>query len=945
MTAEIKQFPSSKTEIPASLVKDKPLRRQVKLFGNILGSILSEHAGQRVFAAVEALRKAHISLRKQENPNKRKRLSRLIESLDPESMSHVVRAFSIYFSLVNIAEESYNLSQRRKDVDRFGAHWPGSFEMTLRELKGKGVPSDQLQVLLDNLAYIPVITAHPTESKRRTVMEAVRRIFVLSEKLNTRLSRIEREQLVEQLKRHIMILYMTNEVRVRRLQVIDEVKNGLHYFRESLFTAIPDVYRSFERAIEGIYGNSAGDPLVVPSFIRFGSWIGGDRDGNPFVKPETTVMALRLQAREILQKYEQSVHDLTKILTHSIKLCKPSDAFMTSLQRDEEEVPEFFADSPDRFKQEPYRRKLYVMHHRLRCNLDAIEKRINNQTPDDKTCSYANERVFLNDLYLIRDSLISHGDSLVAEGELKDLIRLAETFGFYLAQLDVRQESTVHSATVEEVLVQLGVDNYQAMNETERLSVLSQFLTAPQPGIDKSKLTDMSRETIDVFEVIVKMRNEVSPNAFGNYVISMTHAASHVMEVMFLAWATGLAGYSNNRWYCHVRISPLFETIDDLAHIEPVMTQLLDNRTYASLLEASGNMQEVMLGYSDSCKDGGILSSAWSLYQAQEKITALTRSRNIKCRLFHGRGGTIGRGGGPTRDAILSQPAGTVHGEIKFTEQGEVLSYKYSNHETAVYELTMGSTGLLMASQNLIQPVPPDNVNHRQIMQELAASGEQHYRNLTDRTPGFLDYFYEATPVSEIALMNIGSRPSHRKKSDRSKSSVRAIGWVFGWAQSRHTMPAWYGIGYALENWADRKPELKKALQEMYDEWPFFRALLSNTQMALSKAEMNIAQTYTSLCLDKVSAQKVYESIRSEHERTVKQVLAVSKSPFLMAETPSLALSLSRRNPYLDPLNQIQLLLLRRYRDETVSEEERDRWLDPLLRSVNAIAAGMRNTG
>jgi phosphoenolpyruvate carboxylase len=945
MTAEIKQFPSSKTEIPSSLVKDKPLRRQVKLFGNILGNILAEHAGQRVFAAVEALRKGHISLRKEENPNKRKRLLRLIEALDPESMSHVVRAFSIYFSLVNIAEESYSLSQRRKDVDRFGAHWAGSFEMTLRDLKASGIPSDQLQILLDNLAYIPVITAHPTESKRRTVMEAVRRIFVLSEKLNTRLSRIEREQVIEQLKRHIKILYMTNEVRVRRLQVIDEVKNGLHYFRESLFAAVPEVYRSFERAVDGIYGNAVGEPLVVPSFIRFGSWIGGDRDGNPFVKPETTVTALRLQAREILYKYSHAVHDLTKILTHSIKLCKPNEAFMNSLARDEQAVPEFFADSPDRFKQEPYRRKLYIMHHRIKCNLEAIEKRMNTESPDAKKCGYANEREFLADLYLIRDSLISHGDSSVADGELKDLIRLAETFGFYLAQLDIRQESTIHTNAVDEILVQLGIDNYQAMDESERLSTLAKFLAAPRPAIDKSKLSDMSKETIDVFDVILNMRREVSPNAFGNYVISMTHAASHVMEVMFLAWVTGLAGYENNKWFCHVRISPLFETIDDLAHIEPVMTKLLDNKTYASLLEASGNMQEVMLGYSDSCKDGGILSSAWSLYQAQEKITALTKSRNIKCRLFHGRGGTIGRGGGPTRDAILSQPAGTVHGEIKFTEQGEVLSYKYSNQETAIYELTMGSTGLLMASQNLIQPVSPDKDNYRQIMQELASGGEQHYRNLTDRTPGFLDYFYEATPVSEIALMNIGSRPSHRKKTDRSKSSVRAIGWVFGWAQSRHTMPAWYGIGYALEKWADKKPELKKELQEMYDEWPFFRSLLSNTQMALFKAEMHIAQTYTSLCLDKVSAQKVYDSIRDEHERTVKQVLTVSKLSFLMAETPALALSLNRRNPYLDPLNQIQLLLLRRYRDESVSEEERDRWLDPLLRSINAIAAGMRNTG
>ncbi len=944
MTAEIKTFPSSKTEIPASSVNDKPLRQQVKLFGNTLGKILSEQAGQRVFAAVEALRKGHINLRKGEDPAKRRKLARLIESLDPESLSHVVRAFSIYFSLVNIAEESYSLKQRRNDVDRFGPTWNGSFVKTLRELKEQNVTQDQIQSLFDQMAYIPVITAHPTESKRRTVMDTVRRIFLISEKLNTRLTRIEREQTVSELEREVQILYKTNEVRERRLEVLDEVKNGLHFFKESLFKAVPQVYRNVERSVERIYSDSP-EPVKVPSFIRFGSWIGGDRDGNPFVKPQTTVMALCLQAREILNEYEKRLLKLSHILTQSSKLCQPSEAFTQSLAKDEKEVPETFAKKPERFKQEPYRRKLYIMMSRLACSLEKIDILMNGETPAEGGCGYENEQGLLHDLYLIRDSLNSHGDAIVADGELKDLIRLAETFGFFLTQLDIRQESTIHSQTVSEVLKQLGVADYLSLSEEDRLSTLTKFLSAPKADLDIEQLADMSKETVEIFGVIASMRQVVSPNAFGNYVISMTHEASHVMEVMFLAWLTGLAGYNGKDWYCHVRISPLFETIDDLAHIEPVMTQLLDNAVYADLLKASGNRQEVMLGYSDSCKDGGILSSAWSLYQAQQKITALTKSRGIKCRLFHGRGGTIGRGGGPTHEAILSQPEGTVHGEIKFTEQGEVLSYKYSNQETAIYELTVGLTGLLKASQNLIKPESEQNEEYCQIMKELADTGEQTYRELTDRTPGFLDYFYEATPVSEIALMNIGSRPSHRKKSDRSKGSVRAIGWVFGWAQSRHTMPAWYGIGSALHKWANNSQERLHKLQEMYQQWPFFRALLSNSQMALFKAQMHIAQTYVSLCLDQKTGTDVYRKMHNEHERTVQNVLTISKLPYLMAETPQLALSLSRRNPYLDPLNQIQLMLLQRYRDESVSEEDREVWLDPLLRSINAIAAGMRNTG
>lgn len=947
MTAEIKPFPSAKTEVPATLVKDKLLRRQVKLFGNILGEILREHAGQRVFAAVEALRKGHISLRKQESVTKRSRLSRLIESLDAETLTHVVRAFSIYFSLVNIAEESFSHIQRRKDEDKSGPRWPGSFEATVRDMKAQGLSQAQMQTLFDRLAYIPVITAHPTESKRRTVMEGLRRIFVISEKLNGPLSHSERGQVVEQLKRHIKTLYMTNEVRERRLQVIDEVKNGLHYFKKSLFVAVPKVYRNMERAVRGTYPvlSEEDQAITVPSFIRFGSWIGGDRDGNPFVKPQTTVMALRLQAREALSEYETRITALSNLLTHSILLCKPSQTFLHSLADDEVQVPETFASNPDRFKSEPYRRKLYIMHQRLLCTLHAIEYRIEGLEAPRNGCGYRHEEELLRDLYIIRDSLISHGDGVIADGELKDLIRLVETFGFYLTQLDVRQESTIHTEAVHEVLRQLGVTDYNSHSEAERLAVLAKYLTASKPAINKDLLSEISRETLELFEVIANMREEVSPNAFGNYVISMTHAASHVMEVMFLAWVAGLAGIQNNKCFCHVRISPLFETINDLAHIEPVMTQLLDNSTYAELLKASGNKQEVMLGYSDSCKDGGILSSGWSLYQAQQKITTLTQSRNIQCRLFHGRGGTIGRGGGPTYDSILAQPAGTVHGEIKFTEQGEVLSYKYSNQETAVYELTMGVSGLLKASQNLVQPSTPDNEQYRKIMKELADTGEQQYRDLTDRTPGFLDYFYEATPVSEIALMNIGSRPSHRKKSDRSKGSVRAIGWVFGWAQSRHTLPAWYGIGQALHKWTNERPERIKQLQEMYQNWPFFRSFFSNTQMALFKADMRIAHTYINLCQDKRQAEEIYQAIRQEYERTLRHVLSVAQLPFLLAETPQLALSLTRRNPYLDPLNQIQLMLIRRYRNESVSEEERTQWLDPLLRSINAIAAGMRNTG
>jgi phosphoenolpyruvate carboxylase len=352
-----------------------------------------------------------------------------------------------------------------------------------------------------------------------------------------------------------------------------------------------------------------------------------------------------------------------------------------------------------------------------------------------------------------------------------------------------------------------------------------------------------------------------------------------------------------------------------------------------------------MLGYSDSAKDGGSLSSSWNLYEAQKKIIRIAGTHGVQCRLFHGRGGTIGRGGGPTHESILAQPPGTVHGQIKFTEQGEVLYYKYSNAETAQYELTMGVSGLMKASCCLVRPVPEDRRDYLGILDELVAIGEDSYRELTDRTPGFMDYFYEATPVTEIALLNIGSRPSHRSRTDRSKASVRAIPWVFGWAQSRHTLPAWYGMGTALEQWRGQNPGNLAKLQTMYLEWPFFRSLLSNIQMALFKADLDIAHEYAELCTDPDTRERVYTMIRDEYQRTLTQVLNVANAKRLIEENPVLALSLGRRNPYLDPLNHIQIALLKRYRPEPGDEENPSVWRDPLLRTINAIAAGMRNTG
>ena len=929
---------------------DKSLRSLVKVLGTLLGDVLRNQEGEKIFDAVETLRQGYISLRKEENPEEQQRLNDLIESLDAESLSHIIRAFTIYFNLVNIAEETHSHYRRHQESIDEGPNWVGSFEATLKELKESGVTLEQLQQLLDRLHYHPVITAHPTESKRRTIRDLLRRITVINKRLNeNNLSKDDYDECIQKFQNLIQVLWKTDEVRSTRPQVRDEIIYGLTYFRECLFQSVPHVYRHMERAINRIFDDN-GDVsnIKVPSFLHFGSWIGGDRDGNPNVKPETTRMALWLQSKAVLTEYINRADQLIGTLTHSISLCKPSEGLLQSIDEAKPYYENAFPTKPNRYINEPYRRKLAIVRYRLKQNLNNVKLKLDEEVPviqDVTEHRYTNELELLDDLYMIRESLISHGDKSIADEDLQDFIRLVETFGFYLLHLDIRQESTRHTEAVSEILSRYSID-YEKLNEAERIKSLSKIISEPPPAdINTGSFSANTAETLEVFRVIASMREELSPQAIGSYVISMTHAASHIMEVMLLAHHTGLAGKQDKNWFCDIRVSPLFETVEDLEHIEPVLEQLLDTKTYAALLKASGNLQEVMLGYSDSCKDGGILASAWNLYEAQVKVTQLMSARGIESRLFHGRGGTIGRGGGPTHESILSQPEGTVGGQIKFTEQGEVLSFKYTNVNTAAYELTMGVTGLLKASSNLIKEPAPDRRDFLAIMDELTATGEQSYRDLTDNTEGFLDYFYEATPVNEIGLMNIGSRPSHRKKSDRSKSSVRAIAWVFGWAQSRHTLPAWYGIGAALEQWRGNDAVRLAKLQQMYQEWPFFRAMLSNTQMALFKAEMKIAKEYSKLCLNKDLGTEIYGKIRGEYERTVMQVLNVTGHEYLLQDNETLALSLSRRDPNLDPLNYIQLILILRFRNEKLTDSDKAIWLDALLRTINGIATGMRNTG
>ncbi|MEF8792798.1 phosphoenolpyruvate carboxylase [Thiohalorhabdus sp.] len=926
---------------------DSELRGRVKTLGRTLGDVLQNQAGSQVYEAVEYLRKGYIQLRKEDDPQLRAELERFIKELDPDVLTYVIRAFSGYFRLVNVAEEAHahRLLYR---AEQEGEAWENSFEDVLTRLKDKGLTPEQAGELLGHLDISPVITAHPTEATRRTLLENQRRMFLKVKSLDdNRLPPFEREALEQNLAVDVQIMWKTDEVRVRRPQVEDEIENGLFYFRESLFLAVPRIYRKLEQALYGVYGQAAP---AVPNIMRFGSWIGGDRDGNPYVTAETTAWALRTHKRETLSAYIDRINQLHHILSHSDRFGKPSEAFYERLEHDRRCFPELARGLQQRYFHEPYRQKLRFIRERLRRAHQANEARLAGQIPGAE-CDYAygHEDELLADIDSIGQSLASHGDAVVADRELKDLRRIVETFGFFLARLDVREESSRHTQAVSEVLAARGdlPRPYEQLTEMERMELLTGEIASRDELLPTGvELTPETRGVLDVFRAMADMQGEISPDAFGSYIISMTRSASHVLEVLWLAKTAGLLGKrADGSWFNWLSVAPLFETIEDLEHIEAVMTGLLEHPVYRSLLEAKDSAQEVMIGYSDSCKDGGIVASSWALYQAQRQVTDLGQKYGVSVRIFHGRGGTVARGGAPTHKAILAQPPGTVRGGIKITEQGEVLSSKYANLETAVYELTVMTSGVIEASRCTVQEIRGDRQEFLDAFAELADSGERAYRELTRETEGFLDYFYEATPIDGISRLNIGSRPSHRQKADRSLDSIRAIGWVFSWSQSRHTLPAWYGVGTALEAFIGDSDERLELLQRMYQEWPFFKTFLSNIQMSLAKANMDIAAEYAELVEDNERGRATFAKIRGEFDRTRRCILQVAQIEGLLEESPMLARSIQRRDPYIDPLNHIQLMLMRRYKDESLSEEESQRWLGLMLRTINGVAAGQRNTG
>ena len=925
------------------IIDNDILRERISLLGSFLGDAISRQTGEQTLHTIETLRKGFIQQRREPNEAHKQKLIDFIASLDNQALKNVIRSFSIYFFLANLSEENYLREERHALRMQSEQSWEGSFRRTLIECRERNIEPAQMQELIEQLKFIPVFTAHPTEARRRTTMNLLQGLFTHSDALNNvAQNSFAYEQAREKTAQSIDLLWSSDEVRTRKPLVYDEINNGLHYFNASLFNAIPKVYRNIKNAIIDIYPELTDYPL--PAFISFGSWIGGDRDGNPFVTHDTTEMAVLMHADTVLRHYQVLLKKLRRQLIHSDTIVTIEPEVYAKIESYSELDRRVFDYNLDDYGNEPYRRFLSLILNKVKATNLLIQSKGNDT--EAKKDAYANPQELLEDLRIIRQSVNTH-DTAHGEGLLLDIIRLVKTCGFHLAALDIRQESSYHSEVIADIFANASnLPDYQSLNETERQEWLTRLLEKPgTPLIYTDNLTDKTREQLALMHSVATLRKLVGQDTFGSYVISMTNNASQLLEVLLLMRFAGLCRVDDEgRLSADLPVAPLFETIEDLKNIDKILPAVLDNPLYRGLLQHSDNTQEIMLGYSDSSKDGGIITSAWQLYSAQQTINRIAEEYGIKTRLFHGRGGSVSRGGGSTHKAIAAQPAGTLHGQIKVTEQGEVLYAKYANTDTAVFELTMGITGTLKACSSRFVVQPPELPHYEALFARLADAGEQRYRKLTDHTEGFYQFYSQATPVAEISLLNIGSRPAHRNKGLPSKTTLRAIPWVFGWSLARFTLPAWYGIGSALHSVIDDEALMK----EMIDCWPFFNVFISNIEMAFTKSDMSIAHAYSQLCDDERLREQIMTAVTDEHELTHSGLNSLLNQESLLEHQQNLAASLEWRNAYLDPTNYIQIELLKRARQKDATSDTNHGDLDvedPLIRSINALAAGLRNTG
>jgi phosphoenolpyruvate carboxylase len=945
--------------------RDAPLRQDIRALGEILGHAIQQHSGSHVFEMVERLRLDCRRLREcaenlagasateytayqQEIAALDQEITQIVESCDLETAIDVVRAFTVYFHLINTAEQHHRI-RRRYAYERanMAAVQRGSLAALAEDLQK--LDTEIIQQLLNQLSIELVFTAHPTEATRRSLITQSRKIARLLEAHDAFQQMTPRQQEIWRcdLENTISLLWRTDSIRHVRLQPLDEIKMGVYYLDEVLYTAVPELYSQLEQVLASA---QAGNQFQIPSFLRLGSWIGGDQDGNPNVLPTTMLQALNLQRAHILEHYRYSIESLAQEYSQSLQYCSITPELEASIARDAEHLADYDRELGSQTAQEPYRRKLSFMWKRLSALVDS---------EPDKTegYPYSHPSELLHDLELVHDSLLKNGDAGIAQGRLATLTRQIQVFGFHFVALDVRQHSERHASALAELLRSTGLiqEDYRDLNEHARVSLLEALLSDPRV-LPRQNL-QLSAETehiLHTFETIRQARQEFGEGAITCYIISMTRAVSDLLEVLFFCKEAGITS---------LPIVPLFETIDDLRSCTTILEDALRLSVYRAHVQACQNQQQVMLGYSDSSKDGGILTSGWELYQAQGRLTELGKNHQIGITLFHGRGGAIGRGGGPIYDAVLGQPPGSVNGHIRVTEQGEMLSFKYGLPGIALRNLELVVSGVIKSSlpEESTQETPlRDKQRQRraEIMEELSASAYSYYRRLIYDDPDFLRFFEQATPILELGWLNIGSRPARRSRG-RGIEELRAIPWVFSWMQSRYVLPSWYGVGHALEEYLAKHPDGLAELRQMYQTWPFMRAFIDNMQMTLSKADRHIARHYATLVADDALRARLSQEIDAEYARTERLLLEIVEGKALLDNNRVLQLSIRRRNPYVDPLSYFQVALLRRLRplggplildDQDLltaspEEKERARLTYAVLLTINGVAAGLRNTG
>ena len=910
--------------------QDLPLRDDIRLLGRLLGETILDQEGQAIFDLVERMRVLSVRFHRDNDQAARQELEVLLKGLSPEQAPRIVRAGTYFSLLANIAEDQHHIRRTRAHALAGSSPRAGTVAHALARAVQAGVGPADLHKFFDTALVSPVLTAHPTEVRRRAVMGLEMTVAALLDRRDrVRLTHEENGEIEEQLRRAIVTLWQTSLLRGTKLTVLDEVANGLSYYDDTFLNEVPRLFRALEDQLQEL--DPGSPPHDIASFLQMGSWIGGDRDGNPFVTADVLRQTARLHSCCVLRFYLNELHELGSELSLSTRVVEVSPELNALADRSPDPSPHF--------AEEPYRRAISGIYARVAATLRQLDDVSAPRTPVGDAPAYRAAEELNDDLDVIARSLAANRSRILAGGRLRLLRRAVDCFGFHLASIDLRQNSAVHGRTVAELFEAIAPGTgYLRRPENERIALLVRELETARPLVSPFvSYSDETRSELAIFRAAAELRDALGPRMIHTTIISKAESVSDLLELAVLLMEAGLVGADGRS---AIDTVPLFETIDDLRNCARVMAAAFALPAYRRLVASRGDTQEVMLGYSDSNKDGGFVTSGWELYKAEIELIEVFRRHGVRLRLFHGRGGSVGRGGGPSYDAILAQPGGAVCGQIRITEQGETISSKYANPEVGRRNLEILVAATLEASLLTPERHAPRE-DYLAAMEHLSAAAFAAYRDLVYETPGFEDYFWASTVITEIATLNIGSRPASRSKM-RGIEDLRAIPWVFSWSQCRLMLPGWYGFGAAVKSFLAARPnDGLELLRAMHREWPFFRTQLSNMDMVLAKSSIAIASRYAELVPDAALRESIFRRIRTEWNDSIEAVLTITEQIRLLQRNPLLERSMRHRFPYIDPLNHVQVELMRKSRAAGSSE--------PVLRAIhltiNGISAGLRNSG